>query len=62
MSPQSTHDWTSTPPPPVSVPDSQLFITEDLNEVWADTKSPGDGFTYSVGSIEIRDTNLNEVT
>ena len=62
VSPQSTHDWTSTPPPPVSVPDSQLFITEDLNEVWADTKSPGDGFTYSVGSIEIRDTNLNEVT
>mgnify|MGYP001193133721 CR=1 FL=1 len=42
----------------MSVPDSQLFITEDLNEVWADTKSPGDSFTYSVGSVEIRDTTI----
>jgi len=44
------------------VPDSQLYITEDLNEVWADTKSPGDGFTYSVGSVEIRDTEIDSVT
>ncbi len=59
VSPQSTHDWTSTPPPPPTVPDWDLFDNADLNEVWADTKSPGDGSTYSVGSIEIRDTILD---
>ncbi len=39
LSPYSTHDWTSQT-------DSAL-----LAEVWVDTKTPGDGRTYSVGTV-----------
>lgn len=41
----STHDWTSTPGSPI-----------DLDEVWADVKSPGDGRHYAVGTIHVTDT------
>lgn len=41
----STHDWTSTP-----------GSSPNLAEVWADVKSPGDGFHYAVGTIVVTDT------
>lgn len=43
----ATHDWT-----PVANPEQ-----DPLNEVWTDTKSPGNGFTYSVGTIQVRADN-----
>jgi hypothetical protein len=52
VSPQSTHDWTSTP---AAGPE---YDNAELREAWADSKSAGDGFTYSVGSIEVRDTRI----
>jgi hypothetical protein len=41
----STHDFTN--------PASGLSGNTGLKEVWVDSKSPGDGFTYSVGTIEV---------
>lgn len=49
----STHDFTN-PLPGVSA-------NTGLAEVWVDSKSPGDGFTYSVGTIEVERTILGEV-
>ncbi|MBL8730304.1 MAG: hypothetical protein JNM25_17940 [Planctomycetes bacterium] len=46
--PESTHDWTSTAGAPA-----------DLSEAWADTKTPGKGLTYSVGTIEVEQTGVN---
>jgi len=40
----STHDWTATQP------------GEDFVEAWADVKTPGNGRTYSVGTMTIRET------
>jgi hypothetical protein len=41
---ESTHDWTATTGGP------------GLREGWADVKTPGDGRTYSVGTITVQDT------
>lgn len=46
----STHDFTD-PLPGVSA-------NAGLAEVWVDSKSPGDGFTYSVGTVEVERTAL----
>jgi hypothetical protein len=52
-------------PPPVQARHATYDFTEGsapgepnlgLNEVWVDSKSPGDGFTYSVGTIEVQRT------
>ncbi len=47
----STHDSTVPPGPPG-------FVGTDFGEVWADVKTPGDGWAYSVGTIEVRDTGV----
>ncbi|HZN39812.1 MAG TPA: hypothetical protein VFD82_13465 [Planctomycetota bacterium] len=46
----STHDWTR----PILSP-----TTQDYREAFADVKSPGDGRTYAVGTIEVKHTGLN---
>ncbi len=46
--PESTYDWTSTAGAPTN-----------LSEAWADTKTPGKGFTYSVGTIDVEQTTTN---
>ena len=42
-----TYDWTPA------------GATDPLREAWADIKIPGDGNTYKVGTIEVRDTSSN---
>ncbi|MEQ1632226.1 MAG: hypothetical protein ABL997_07615 [Planctomycetota bacterium] len=44
----STHDWTA----PVGFGGE----TTDFREFWADVKTPGDGFAYVVGTIEVQNT------
>ncbi len=48
--PYATHDWTvsSAGPEPIDV----------FAEAWADVKSPGDGRQYTVGTIEVKDTDV----
>ena len=46
----STHDWTA----PVGVSGETI----DYREFWADVKTPGDGFAYAVGTIEVREAQL----
>jgi hypothetical protein len=41
----TTHDWT-------------LPTGLDYREFWADVKTPGDGYAYVLGTIEVRDTQL----
>ncbi|MEQ1632505.1 MAG: hypothetical protein ABL997_09040 [Planctomycetota bacterium] len=48
QSPYSTHDWTA----PVSIGGEPI----DYREFWADVKTPGDGFAYTVGTIEVQIT------
>jgi len=49
----STHDWTR----PFQNPTTQQWLF-DYREAFADVKSPGDGRTYAVGTIEVKDTGL----
>lgn len=44
----STHDWTA----PVGFSGESI----DYREFWADIKTPGDGYAYAVGTIEVQDT------
>jgi hypothetical protein len=44
----STHDWTA----PVGFSGESI----DYREFWADVKTPGDGYAYAVGTIEVQDT------
>jgi len=46
----STHDWTA----PVGFSGESI----DYREFWADVKTPGDGYAYAVGTIEVQDTRL----
>jgi hypothetical protein len=49
----STHDWTL----PIAGPVGELQVgISDFREFWADVKTPGNGFAYSVGTIEVRTT------
>jgi len=49
----STHDWTMPYQNQVT-----LQWVLDYREAFADVKSPGDGRTYAVGTIEVKDTGL----
>ena len=51
----STHDYSSTPT--VNLPTGPEAIPVDVPEAWADVKTPGDGRTYSVGTINVFTTN-----
>jgi hypothetical protein len=44
----STYDWTA--------PTGSTGEVLDFREFWADVKTPGDGFAYAVGTIEVQDT------
>jgi hypothetical protein len=48
----STHDWGSTPAV-APIPNVNAYIR---NEGWADVKTPGDGRTYAVGTMDAYDT------
>jgi len=51
----STHDWTDLVLGGGGIPPLTPGVN-DFREVWADTKSPGDGSVYNVGTIEVRFT------
>lgn len=50
----STHDWTL--PTSGGAGGEPIIGTNDFREFWADVKTAGDGFAYSVGTIEVRTT------